>query len=295
MTATGLPSEKKSRTKARARSSVRRWSGLATPPGSTRPAKSAASASSSVRSTSNCSDGSRWSKDRIVSPWGATSTGVPPAPVTALQGSVSSTLSTPSVARKAMRRPVISSLMVLPLVVCPDRSGTPALPVETGVASPFHRPPGRGMPSAMEREAHPGGRPGRRRRRDRRRDAARRPPGRGRGRVDRARVRSAPRRPPRRRPRPGDAARGGRRAPRRRSSGAGRRRARASSPAATPPTGAGPTRSSTSSAPTCSSPARAVEERVRDELAGGVRHRHEARRKRDTPGATSTAVHLPAE
>ena len=41
-------------------------------------------------------------------------------------------------------------------------------------------------------------------------------------------------------------------------------------------------------------PARRVEERVRDELAGGVRHRYEARMKRDTPGATSTTeVRLP--
>jgi len=35
-------------------------------------------------------------------------------------------------------------------------------------------------------------------------------------------------------------------------------------------------------------PVRRVEERVRAELAGGVRHRHEARMKRDTLGATPT-------
>jgi hypothetical protein len=41
-------------------------------------------------------------------------------------------------------------------------------------------------------------------------------------------------------------------------------------------------------------PVRRVEERVRDELTGGVRHRYEARMKRDTPGATSTtSVRLP--
>lgn len=41
-------------------------------------------------------------------------------------------------------------------------------------------------------------------------------------------------------------------------------------------------------------PARRVEGRVRDELTGGVRHRHEARMKRDTPGASrTTGVHLP--
>jgi hypothetical protein len=43
-------------------------------------------------------------------------------------------------------------------------------------------------------------------------------------------------------------------------------------------------------------PARRLDERVRAELTGGVRHRHEARMKRDTPGASpSTAVRLPAE
>jgi hypothetical protein len=43
-------------------------------------------------------------------------------------------------------------------------------------------------------------------------------------------------------------------------------------------------------------PVRGVEERVRAELTGGVRHRYEARMKRDTPGATSTTeVRLPAD
>jgi len=43
-------------------------------------------------------------------------------------------------------------------------------------------------------------------------------------------------------------------------------------------------------------PARRVDQRVRDELAGGVRHRWEARRKRDTPGASGTTeVHLPPD
>ena len=43
-------------------------------------------------------------------------------------------------------------------------------------------------------------------------------------------------------------------------------------------------------------PARAVEEQVRRELTGGVRHRYEARLKRDTPGASGTTeVHLPAD
>ncbi|HTI35045.1 MAG TPA: hypothetical protein VL422_15320 [Miltoncostaea sp.] len=43
-------------------------------------------------------------------------------------------------------------------------------------------------------------------------------------------------------------------------------------------------------------PVRRVEERVRDELTGGVRHRHEARMKRDTPGASpTTEVRLPAD
>jgi hypothetical protein len=43
-------------------------------------------------------------------------------------------------------------------------------------------------------------------------------------------------------------------------------------------------------------PARRLDERVRAELTGGVRHRYEARLKRDTPGtSTSTAVRLPAE
>ena len=38
------------------------------------------------------------------------------------------------------------------------------------------------------------------------------------------------------------------------------------------------------------------DERVRGELTGGVRHRYEARMKRDTPGASSTTqVHLPAD
>lgn len=43
-------------------------------------------------------------------------------------------------------------------------------------------------------------------------------------------------------------------------------------------------------------PARRVEEQVRGELTGGVRHRHEARMKRDTPGASpTTGIHLPAD
>ncbi|HMN98100.1 MAG TPA: hypothetical protein PKD59_01685 [Miltoncostaeaceae bacterium] len=43
-------------------------------------------------------------------------------------------------------------------------------------------------------------------------------------------------------------------------------------------------------------PVRRVEERVRNELTGGVRHRDEARTKRDTPGATSTTeVRLPVD
>jgi hypothetical protein len=41
-------------------------------------------------------------------------------------------------------------------------------------------------------------------------------------------------------------------------------------------------------------PVRRVEERVRADLTGGVRHRYEARMKRDTPGASPTAgVRLP--
>lgn len=41
-------------------------------------------------------------------------------------------------------------------------------------------------------------------------------------------------------------------------------------------------------------PARALDEEVRNRLAGGVRHRVEARQKRDTPGASrSTEVQLP--
>lgn len=43
-------------------------------------------------------------------------------------------------------------------------------------------------------------------------------------------------------------------------------------------------------------PVRRVEERVRGELTGGVRHRYEARMKRDTPGASpTTEVRLPAD
>jgi hypothetical protein len=43
-------------------------------------------------------------------------------------------------------------------------------------------------------------------------------------------------------------------------------------------------------------PARRVEEQVRGELTGGVRHRYEARMKRDTPGASpTTEVHLPED
>jgi hypothetical protein len=43
-------------------------------------------------------------------------------------------------------------------------------------------------------------------------------------------------------------------------------------------------------------PARRVDERVRQELTGGLRHRYEARLKRDTPGASSTTeVHLPPD
>lgn len=43
-------------------------------------------------------------------------------------------------------------------------------------------------------------------------------------------------------------------------------------------------------------PVRRVEEQVRAELTGGVRHRFEARMKRDTPGASpTTEVHLPGD
>ncbi len=43
-------------------------------------------------------------------------------------------------------------------------------------------------------------------------------------------------------------------------------------------------------------PARRVDDRVRGELTGGVRHRFEARLKRDTPGASpTTEVHLPPD
>ena len=43
-------------------------------------------------------------------------------------------------------------------------------------------------------------------------------------------------------------------------------------------------------------PAQRVGDRVRGELAEGVRHRWEARLKRDTPGASGTTeVHLPAD
>ena len=43
-------------------------------------------------------------------------------------------------------------------------------------------------------------------------------------------------------------------------------------------------------------PTRRVDERVRRELTGGVRHRYEAWMKRDTPGASATThVHLPAD
>ena len=43
-------------------------------------------------------------------------------------------------------------------------------------------------------------------------------------------------------------------------------------------------------------PARRVDARVREELTGGVRHRYEARMKRDTLGASATTqVHLPAD
>jgi hypothetical protein len=100
--ATGFPASKNPRTNVIASSSVRRASGLATPPGSTSPSKSAGSAFDTGTSTSKVSALSRWWNACTVPASGETSFGVPPARSTACQGSVSSTCSIPSAAtRKA--------------------------------------------------------------------------------------------------------------------------------------------------------------------------------------------------
>src|SRR4051794_4719646 len=102
MTPIGLPDRAKSRTNPTASSSVRRKSGLATPPGSSSASNSSAETSLAALSAVNVSPLSRWLK-----PWNSpasteTSTTSAPSFSTALRGSVNSTCSTPSAARIAI-------------------------------------------------------------------------------------------------------------------------------------------------------------------------------------------------
>src|SRR3954454_25075871 len=110
ITAIGLPLSAKDFAKLTASGIVRSWSGLATPPGSTRPSYDATSALSTVSSTGKVSALSRWLNACTFPVSGATSLGVPPAASTAFHGSVSSTCSMPSVAtRNAIVLPLSSS------------------------------------------------------------------------------------------------------------------------------------------------------------------------------------------
>ena len=142
--ATGLACSKKARTNATASSSVRRKSGLATPPGSTSPSYSAASASATVRSTVNVSALSRW-LNACTSPESVeSSSGVPPASSTAFHGSVSSTCSMPSGAtRKATRLPESLLGCHVPLLCLEGcgrapRPGQRRLPAATRWVAPGH-------------------------------------------------------------------------------------------------------------------------------------------------------------
>src|SRR5581483_1242321 len=100
ITAAGLPASNRARTNDTDASSMRSWSGLATPPGSTMPSKSFTVTSLAARRASNVSPLSRWLKACTLPAFGATSSGVPPASSTAFHGSVSSTCSTPSLATR---------------------------------------------------------------------------------------------------------------------------------------------------------------------------------------------------
>ncbi|MGX1366302.1 hypothetical protein RKD19_001661 [Streptomyces canus] len=102
--ATGRPCVKKSRTNDTAFSSIRRKSGLATPPGSTRAPKEPADVSPTTSCTGKVSALSRWLNAWILPGSVETSTGSCPAFTAAFHGSVSSICSTPSGAvRNAMR------------------------------------------------------------------------------------------------------------------------------------------------------------------------------------------------
>src|SRR4029453_4237543 len=103
--ATGLPASKNERTNWTASLSLRRKSGLATPPGSTSPSYSSALASATALSTGKVSPLSRWLKPWISPGSSDTRCAVAPACSTALRGSVYSICSTPSVARTAMVLP----------------------------------------------------------------------------------------------------------------------------------------------------------------------------------------------
>jgi hypothetical protein len=85
--------------------SARRKSPLATPPGMSSPSYSSTLTSSSVLSTFSLSPWSRWSKPWISPASSETSSVCAPASSSALRGSVSSTCSTPSVARIAIFLP----------------------------------------------------------------------------------------------------------------------------------------------------------------------------------------------
>src|SRR5215210_1519675 len=113
MAATGFSDSKNPRTKSTASWSSRRKSGLATPPGSTRPSYSSTLASETVLSTRKVSALSRWLKAWISPDWVERSSGIPPAFFTASHGSVNSTCSVPSGAtRKATLRPCNSLAML---------------------------------------------------------------------------------------------------------------------------------------------------------------------------------------
>src|SRR3954452_16128409 len=110
ITAIGLPASANAPAKATASEFIRSWSGLATPPGSTRPSYVDTSAESTVSSTSNVPALSKWLNACTLPLSNETRRGVPPACSTAFHGSVSSTCSMPSVAtRNAIVLPLSSS------------------------------------------------------------------------------------------------------------------------------------------------------------------------------------------
>src|SRR3954447_23712607 len=115
MPATGLPDRTKSRTNATAAGSMRSLSGLTVPPGSSSASYSSTETSPTSRSTPKVPASSRSLLRAMISPPLIETTSVrAPASSRVRRGCSSSTRSTPSAARMAIRRPSSSPAMSAP-------------------------------------------------------------------------------------------------------------------------------------------------------------------------------------